>query len=60
MKLLKPEEIQEFNFSQGWLENFKLRHVIKSFHRFRESVLVVMQDMGENLESIRGKYVNLL
>ncbi|MBA0779134.1 hypothetical protein Gotri_003414 [Gossypium trilobum] len=38
----------EFNFSIGWLEQFKARHGIKSYRIFGESGSVVM----ENIEDV--------
>ncbi|XP_059301894.1 uncharacterized protein LOC132053812 [Lycium ferocissimum] len=55
VKLLYPQQDFEHNFSQGWLEKFKLRHGIKSFRRSRESGSVDIQDMETKLESIREK-----
>ncbi|KAL4348977.1 hypothetical protein GQ457_17G011340 [Hibiscus cannabinus] len=55
MKLLYPQHLPEHNFSQVWLEKFKIRHGIKSFLRFGESDSVDMQDMEMKLESIREK-----
>ncbi|KAL0463298.1 UNVERIFIED_CONTAM: hypothetical protein Slati_0217400, partial [Sesamum latifolium] len=55
MKLLHPQHPPEHQFSQGWLEKFKVRHGIKSFRRFGESGSVDMQDMEIKLEAIREK-----
>ena len=55
MKLLYPQHLPEHQFSQGWLEKFKIRHGIKSFHRFGESGSVDIQDMKMKLESIKKK-----
>ncbi|XP_010419288.1 PREDICTED: CENP-B homolog protein 2-like [Camelina sativa] len=55
MKLVYPEQDFEHQFSQGWLEKFKLRHGIKSFRRFGESGSVDVEDMEKKLEAIRGK-----
>ncbi|KAL4282601.1 hypothetical protein GQ457_16G013430 [Hibiscus cannabinus] len=55
MKLLYPQHPPEHQFSQGWLEIFKIRHGIKSFRRFGESGSVDIQDMEMKLESIREK-----
>jgi len=42
-----------FEFSNGWLEAFKLRHGIKSFHRFGESGSVDMNAVNLALPGIR-------
>ncbi|KAL0290413.1 UNVERIFIED_CONTAM: CENP-Bprotein 2 [Sesamum calycinum] len=55
MKLLYPQYPLEHQFSQGWLEKFKVRNGIKSFRRFGESGWVDMQDMEMKLEAIREK-----
>ncbi|CAA7037302.1 unnamed protein product [Microthlaspi erraticum] len=55
MKILYPQQESEHQFSQGWLEKFKLRHGIKSFRRFGESGSVDVQDMEKKLEAIREK-----
>ncbi|KAL2227918.1 UNVERIFIED_CONTAM: Tigger transposable element-derived protein 4, partial [Sesamum indicum] len=55
MKLLYPQHPPEHQISQGWLEKFKVRHGIKSFHHFGESSSVNMQDMKMKLEAIREK-----
>ncbi|CAK8571898.1 unnamed protein product [Lathyrus sativus] len=55
MKLVYPHDDSDFNFSIGWLGKFKSRHGIKSFHRFGESGSVDVQDMEQNLVSIREK-----
>ncbi len=44
----------EMAFSQGWLENFKDRHEIKSFHRFGESDALDMEAVGVTLLDIRA------
>ncbi|MFQ6630980.1 hypothetical protein Gotur_009048 [Gossypium turneri] len=44
----------KFNFSIGWLERFKARHVIKSYRRFGESVSVVMENIEYALPQIRA------
>ncbi len=41
-----------FEFSNGWLEAFKLRHEIKSFHRFGESGSVNMNAVNLALPGI--------
>ncbi|KAG8375763.1 hypothetical protein BUALT_Bualt10G0134100 [Buddleja alternifolia] len=55
MKLLHLQQDSEYNFSQGWLEKFNLRHEIKSFCHFGESGSVDIDDMEKKLESIRKK-----
>ncbi|KAL0352071.1 UNVERIFIED_CONTAM: hypothetical protein Scaly_1595800 [Sesamum calycinum] len=55
MKLLYSQHPPEHQFSQGWLEKFKIRHGIKSFRRFGESGSVDMQNMEMKLEAIREK-----
>ncbi len=42
-----------FEFSNGWLEAFKLRHVIKSFRRFGESGSIDMNAINLALPGIR-------
>jgi hypothetical protein len=42
-----------FEFSNGWLEAFKLRHEIKSFHHFGESGSVDMNAVNLALPGIR-------
>ncbi|TYG52759.1 hypothetical protein ES288_D09G054600v1 [Gossypium darwinii] len=44
----------KFNFSIGWLEMFKARHVIKSYRRFGESGSVVMVNIEYALPQIRA------
>ncbi len=39
-------DVPEMAFSQGWLEKFKDRHEIKSFHRFGESGALDMEAVG--------------
>lgn len=58
MKLIYLQEDSKHQFSQGWLEKFKLRHGIKSFRRFGESGSVDTYDMEKNLEAIREKIDN--
>ncbi|MBA0736686.1 hypothetical protein Gogos_010207 [Gossypium gossypioides] len=48
----------EFNFSIGWLERFKARHVIKSYRRFGESGSIVMENIEDALPQIRAKLEN--
>jgi len=55
MKLVYPLQDSVKQFSQGWLEKFKLRHGIKSFRRFGESGSVDTHDMEKKLEVIREK-----
>ncbi|MBA0874231.1 hypothetical protein Goshw_013805 [Gossypium schwendimanii] len=45
----------EFNFSIGWLEQFKTRHGIKPYRRFGESGLVVMENIKDVLPQTRAK-----
>ena len=45
----------EFKFSSGWLEQFKVRHGIKSYRRFGESGSVVMENIEATLPSIKVK-----
>ncbi|TYG37363.1 hypothetical protein ES288_D13G135600v1 [Gossypium darwinii] len=45
----------EFNFSIGWLEQFKIRHGIKPYKRFGESGLVVMENIKDVLPQTRAK-----
>ncbi len=42
-----------FEFSNGWLETFKLRHGIKSFRRFGESGSINMNVVNLALPGIR-------
>jgi len=42
----------EMAFSQGWLEKFKDRHMIKSFRRFGESGTLDMEAVGTALPDI--------
>ncbi|KAK0575007.1 hypothetical protein LWI29_032539 [Acer saccharum] len=42
----------EFNFSSGWLNRFKARHCIKSYWRYGESGLVVMENIENALPGI--------
>ncbi|MFQ6630844.1 hypothetical protein Gotur_008973 [Gossypium turneri] len=48
----------KFNFSIVWLEQFKARHEIKSYRRFGESGLVVMENIEDVLPQIRAKLEN--
>ena len=43
----------EFNFSSGWLEQFKTRHGIISYQRFGESGSVAMEKIEAALPSIK-------
>ncbi|XP_055812080.1 CENP-B homolog protein 2-like [Solanum dulcamara] len=45
----------EFSFSSGWLEHFKSRYRIKSYRRFGESGSVIMENIENELPSIRSK-----
>ncbi|MFQ6665709.1 hypothetical protein Gotur_032334 [Gossypium turneri] len=45
----------EFNFSIDWLERFKARHGIKSYRRFGEGGLVVMENIEDASPQIRAK-----
>ncbi|MBA0782708.1 hypothetical protein Gotri_000548 [Gossypium trilobum] len=45
----------KFNFSIDWLERFKARHGIKSYRRFGESGLVVMENIEDASPQIRAK-----
>ena len=40
-------DMLEFNFSQGWLEHFKSKHGIKTYHHFGESEPVDMKLVGD-------------
>jgi hypothetical protein len=42
-----------FEFSNGWLEAFKLRHEIKSFYRFGENGSIDMNVVNLALPGIR-------
>ncbi|MBA0759550.1 hypothetical protein Gotri_022420 [Gossypium trilobum] len=62
---IKPKEFlqkmygnanSEYNFSIGWLEQFKARHEIKSYRRFGESGSVVMENIEDALPQIRAKW----
>ncbi|MBA0862049.1 hypothetical protein Goshw_003817 [Gossypium schwendimanii] len=48
----------EFNFSIGWLERFKARHVIKSYRRFGESGSIVIENIEDALPQIKAKLEN--
>ncbi|KAG8474104.1 hypothetical protein CXB51_034161 [Gossypium anomalum] len=48
----------KFNFSIGWLEQFKARHGIKSYRRFGESGSVFMKNIEDALPQIRAKLEN--
>ena len=39
----------EFNFSSGWLEQFKTRHGIKSYRRFGESGSITIENIAATL-----------
>ncbi|XP_031277424.1 CENP-B homolog protein 2-like [Pistacia vera] len=52
LRKLYPEATS-FGFSNGWLEKFKQRHAIHSFHRFGESGSVNMEKIEASLPSIR-------
>jgi hypothetical protein len=49
---LHPDAL-EMAFSQGWLEKFKDRHMIKSFRRFGESNALDMEVIDAALSNIR-------
>ncbi|KAL6504375.1 hypothetical protein OROGR_026298 [Orobanche gracilis] len=44
----------EFHFSHGWLEGFKSRHDIKTYHHFGESGSIDIRD-GKKPRNRRGK-----
>ncbi len=44
---------EPFEFSSGWLEVFKSRHGIRSYHRFGESGSVNMAALANTLPAIR-------
>ena len=52
---IKPYRDLRIQLFSGLAWEVKVRHGIKSFCRFGESVLVDTQDMENQLESIRGK-----
>ncbi|MBA0875234.1 hypothetical protein Goshw_028316 [Gossypium schwendimanii] len=45
----------KFNLSIDWLERFKAGHGIKSYRRFGESGLVVMENIEDASPQIRAK-----
>jgi hypothetical protein len=44
---------EPFEFSSGWLEAFKSRHGIRSYHRFSERASVDMAALANTLPTIR-------
>ena len=55
LKKMYPVDTPEFHFSHGWLEHFKSRHGIKTYHHFGESGSVDMEHVESHLPSIRDK-----
>ncbi|XP_055806878.1 CENP-B homolog protein 2-like [Solanum dulcamara] len=49
------ETNSEFSFSSSWLERFKSRYGIKSYRRFGENSSVIMENIENELPSIRSK-----
>ena len=55
LKKMFHTDTPEISFSQGSLERFKSRHVIKSYRHFGESGSVNMENLESNLQTIREK-----
>ncbi|XP_017624694.1 CENP-B homolog protein 2-like [Gossypium arboreum] len=55
MRRLIPHALSEFNFSIGWLEQFKARRGIKSYRIFGESGSVDLENIEDTLPQIRAK-----